>query len=93
MVLTQLFFPGLFPIREGGLNFSAQPLSKFEASQFRKNPEIMKRIIKSYELMLDFYGIVLKDRTTGALARNPKVLSRTLAILTCFRLLRTATHI
>jgi hypothetical protein len=62
----------LFPIREGGLNFSAQPLSKFEASQFRKNPEIMKRIIKSYELMLDFYGIVLKDRTTGALARNPK---------------------
>ena len=33
-------------------------------------------LIKSYELMLDFYGMVLKDRTTGELERSSNYVDR-----------------
>lgn len=66
------FIQWLFPIRESGLNFNAQPMTKYEASLFRKTPEIQKRLIKSYEMMLDFYGFVLVNKATGTISRNPK---------------------
>jgi hypothetical protein len=53
------------------MNSSAQPLSKTEAETFRNSTEIQTRLIKSYRLMLDFYGLVLADEQTGELARNP----------------------
>ena len=31
------------------------------------NPEAHKRVLKSYEMMLDFYGMRLKDPSTGML--------------------------
>jgi hypothetical protein len=46
-------------------------MSKNEAKNFRNNPEIQKRVIKSYELMLDFYGMCLVNKKTGLIARNP----------------------
>jgi hypothetical protein len=61
----------LFPIREGGMA-SIQPLTKNEAEQFKKNPEMQANLIKSYRLMLYFYGLVLKDEKTGEIERNPE---------------------
>jgi hypothetical protein len=53
------------------MNGEAQPLSKSEAQIFRTTPEIKPRIIQSYKIMLDFYGLVLLDEQTGEIARNP----------------------
>lgn len=63
----------LFPIREGGLNMESQPLSKHESQLFRNDANILSRVKDSYRLMLDFYGLVLVDEDTGAVARNPDI--------------------
>jgi len=60
---------------------SAQPLSKYEADQFRKDPQIIARALQSYELMLDFYGLVLVSKKTGVIARNPKTYKARLMFL------------
>jgi len=61
----------LFPLFEGGgMNWHADALEKEEAALMRKDPEIAIRIVKSYKMMLDFYGISLVDVTTGRLERN-----------------------
>jgi len=59
----------LFPIREDGLNHHAQRLQLHEAKSISSDPILQGRVITSYELMLDFYGMQLLDRTTGAVAR------------------------
>ncbi|KAL9652839.1 hypothetical protein ABK040_010871 [Willaertia magna] len=61
----------LFPIRLAGLNDFAQPLTFNEVKVFRKDEEIKYRFIKSYKLMLDFYGLVLEDELKGVVSRNP----------------------
>jgi hypothetical protein len=61
----------LFPIREGGMNTDSQPMSKHEASLFRSDATILNRVVQSYRLMLDFYGLVLVDDNSGQIARNP----------------------
>lgn len=33
--------------------------------KIRGNPKALNRVIKSYEMMLDFYGLKLKSRETG----------------------------
>jgi len=66
----------LFPIREDGLNHYAQRLQLHEAKTIANDPVLQGRIIKSYELMLDFYGMKLTDRTTGTLARGDNWQSR-----------------
>jgi hypothetical protein len=55
----------IFPIREEGVNFSAARLQKHELKAIRQDLTIRARVIRSYEMMLDFYGMVLKDRDTG----------------------------
>ncbi|KAL6073107.1 Opioid growth factor receptor [Balamuthia mandrillaris] len=60
----------LFPIREEGMNFRSQKLQPHEAEAIKEDPKCMERILKSYELMLDFYGMRLKDRQTGELERT-----------------------
>jgi len=60
----------LFPIREGGMNPQAQPLSKYESELFKKDSELQKKFIKSYKLILDFYGMKLIDEKTGKINRN-----------------------
>jgi len=59
----------LFPIREHGLNGYAQVLQLHEAQQIASNPQMKQRAIKSYELMLDFYGMKLVDQQ-GHIARS-----------------------
>ena len=59
----------LFPIREMGMS-SAQPLTKNEAEIFNKDEEMKKKLIKSYSLMLDFYGCKLINEENGKIERS-----------------------
>jgi len=61
----------LFPIHEQGLNHEAQKLQRHEAKAIRETPALQNRLIRSYEMQLDFYGMVV-DRKTGKVSRNPK---------------------
>ena len=56
-----------FPIREFGMNYQSQPLQRHEIEKMKDDPEIIQRIIISYELILDFYGFRLLDQETGLL--------------------------
>jgi hypothetical protein len=59
----------LFPIREHGMNVSAEPLTIHEAQAIRNDPLALARVIKSYQLMLDFYGMKLNNEKTGSVSR------------------------
>mmetsp|Transcript_16334 Transcript_16334/g.24359 ORF Transcript_16334/g.24359 Transcript_16334/m.24359 type:complete len:279 (+) Transcript_16334:357-1193(+) len=59
----------LFPTFQGsGVNRHAFKLKKKEAEYIRNNLDAAKRLISSYEMMLDFYGLCLVDRNTGKVA-------------------------
>jgi|UniRef100_A0A7S4FI99 hypothetical protein len=61
----------LFPIRELSMfNYDTQELMLHEAKRILENPQCKARLQKSYELLLDFYGMKLVDATTGQLARH-----------------------
>jgi len=61
----------LFPVFENaGMNFESSPLSKPGAAIIRSEPDCCKRVIKSYRLMLGFYGFVLEDERTGRIGRD-----------------------
>jgi len=60
----------LFPIREDGLNHHAQRLQLHEAKSISADQSLQDRIIISYELMLDFYGMKLIDKKTGEIGRG-----------------------
>lgn len=57
-------FPNYFPSR-----FNPNVLTKDEAREFRQNAELAAKVVKSYELFLDFLGLSLADKQTGAIAR------------------------
>ncbi|XP_052802415.1 opioid growth factor receptor-like protein 1 isoform X2 [Mya arenaria] len=59
----------LFPIREQGLNWDAQELQLHEAEKLRKSSKAMKRILTSYKMMLDFYGMKLTNEEDGTIER------------------------
>lgn len=63
------FIQFLFPIREPGMS-RADPLTQDEAEIFSNDDDMQKRLIKSYELMLDFYGCKLVDEKTGKIKRS-----------------------
>ncbi|KAF8442959.1 opioid growth factor receptor conserved region-domain-containing protein [Boletus edulis BED1] len=59
----------LFPIQEEGMNVDAYRLLPHEIGLMRDNEEIICRLVKSYQMMLDFYGMrMLSD--TGLLGRS-----------------------
>jgi len=61
----------LFPIKESpGMNFQSKPLQSHEIKKIKEDPQCIKRFIKSYELMLHFYGCSLEDPVTGKLKRH-----------------------
>ncbi|XP_049633096.1 opioid growth factor receptor [Suncus etruscus] len=66
----------LFPLREPGVNWHAKPLTLQEIEAFKSSPEVQKRLIQAYELMLGFYGIQLEDSTTGRVCRAPNYVAR-----------------
>ncbi|KAK2862503.1 hypothetical protein Q5P01_002036 [Channa striata] len=59
----------LFPLPEPGMNVQAPTLTKAEIQEFLSNSTAKENLLKSYELMLDFYGITLCDKETGAVSR------------------------
>ena len=59
----------LFPIREQGLNFHSSPLQPHEAKTIRESPELKTRVLVSFKIMLDFFGMDLDDE-------NPLVITR-----------------
>ncbi|XP_060551607.1 opioid growth factor receptor-like protein 1 isoform X1 [Ruditapes philippinarum] len=59
----------LFPIRESGLNWHAQELQLHEIKKIQKNKKAMKRILTSYKMMLDFYGMELENEDDGTIVR------------------------
>ncbi|KAM6494234.1 Opioid growth factor receptor (OGFr) conserved region domain containing protein [Amanita muscaria] len=63
------FIQWLFPIREHGLNFLSQPLQKHEVAVLTADPTLRRRVLRSYKLMLDFYGMQLISPETGLIGR------------------------
>ena len=51
------------------MNFESQPLQTHEIESMRADPEIIGRIVESYKLMLDFYGMRLVSLENGLLQR------------------------
>ena len=63
----------LFPVFENaGMNWESQALSQEGARQIRSDPQMSERVIRSYRLMLRFYGLRLADERTGAVERDPE---------------------
>uniref|UniRef100_A0A8H8CMD4 Opioid growth factor receptor (OGFr) conserved domain-containing protein n=1 Tax=Psilocybe cubensis TaxID=181762 RepID=A0A8H8CMD4_PSICU len=60
---------GMFPIREYGMNYESQPLQTHEIREMEADPAIIERVVQSYNLMLDFYGMRLVSAETGLLDR------------------------
>jgi hypothetical protein len=52
------------------MNYESQALQPHEITSMRSSAEIMARIMKSYEMMLDFYGMRLVSAETGLLDRS-----------------------
>lgn len=75
----------LFPIHEMGVNSEAQVLQRHEAASMMSDPVVMRRIRRSYEMMLGFYGAELKEWSTGVLRRAPNYKER-------FRNLNSRSH-
>ncbi|EDR13275.1 uncharacterized protein LACBIDRAFT_308954 [Laccaria bicolor S238N-H82] len=63
------FIQWLFPIREYGMNYESQPLQPHEIQAMKSNPVIIERVVQSYRLMLDFYGMRLISAESGLLDR------------------------
>ncbi|KAK7690365.1 hypothetical protein QCA50_007022 [Cerrena zonata] len=68
------FIQWLFPIQEYGMNMQSQPLQPHEIAAMKSDPNVKSRVLKSYRLMLDFYGMNLDFSDTGLLSRvKPEV--------------------
>lgn len=67
---TWICYGHRFPIQEYGLNYAAQPLQKHEIKAMTKDETVMRRIVTSYKLMLDFYGMRLESEATGLIVRS-----------------------
>ncbi|XP_058228847.1 opioid growth factor receptor-like protein 1 isoform X1 [Hemibagrus wyckioides] len=63
------FIQWIFPIQEKGMNYASRELSLTEIKMFREDEEMKKRLLESYKLMLDFYGIQLVNEETGEVKR------------------------
>jgi len=61
----------LFPYCDGsGMNVYASKLKPEEAEIIKQDPILQQRVVMSYKLILDFFGMKLKDSETGAIECN-----------------------
>jgi len=63
----QWLFPNLLPSVH---NLLSSALTREEAAEFRRNKFISERLVRSYTFMLEFYGMVLEDESTGKIVRG-----------------------
>jgi hypothetical protein len=54
------------------MSFHSDRLEKEEANHMRADLKSSIRLVKSYKLMLDFYGMQLLNYETGEIGRHPK---------------------
>lgn len=52
------------------MNYESQPLQPHELEALKSDPYAISRIIASYKLMLDFYGMRLVSLETGEVGRS-----------------------
>ena len=52
------------------MNPESQPLTKHEINQLKDNAEVRERMLKSYDLILDFWGFKLANPETGEVQRG-----------------------
>ncbi|KAJ7695943.1 opioid growth factor receptor conserved region-domain-containing protein [Mycena rosella] len=64
------FIQWIFPIREHGMNYQSQPLQPHEIAAMKGDQRVLERLLASYRLMLDFYGMRLVSEETGAVDRS-----------------------
>lgn len=55
-----------------GMNYSAQPLQLHEIASMKADNVVMDRFMRSYRMMLDFYGMQLLDERTGLICRSDR---------------------
>jgi hypothetical protein len=55
------------------VNWDAESLGKAEAKLIREDFDLATMFIRSYRLMLNFYGMILVDEKTGKVARHPQI--------------------
>ena len=60
----------LFPTQEMGMNEKAQVLQSDEIEQMKTDDAVKTRLQSSYAMMLDFYGMQVKDAETGEIERG-----------------------
>jgi len=58
------------------VNYAAQPLQKHEIKVMTEDGTIMRRILMSYKLMLDFYGMRLENEDSGLISRSENYAAR-----------------
>jgi hypothetical protein len=61
----------LFPTREQGLNHHAYPIQPYEIQEIRDDEDCQKRLLVSFRIMLDFYGMDLDDENPLIITRHP----------------------
>eukprot|EP01127_Copromyxa_protea_P019609 TRINITY_DN6408_c0_g1_i2.p1 TRINITY_DN6408_c0_g1~~TRINITY_DN6408_c0_g1_i2.p1 ORF type:complete len:182 (-),score=27.07 TRINITY_DN6408_c0_g1_i2:78-623(-) len=60
----------LFPLYETGVNSECPPLVAQEAEIIKSDPECRSRLVRSYQMMLHFYGMEIVDKETGSIKRH-----------------------
>ncbi|TRY58214.1 hypothetical protein DNTS_008558, partial [Danionella cerebrum] len=70
--MTHSYIQWMFPLQERGMNWEAEVLTKKEIQLFREDKEAKRKLVKSYEVMLDFYGIRLRNKDTGEVERSSR---------------------
>eukprot|EP00817_Percolomonadidae_sp_ATCC50343_P003952 CAMPEP_0117422576 /NCGR_PEP_ID=MMETSP0758-20121206/3387_1 /TAXON_ID=63605 /ORGANISM="Percolomonas cosmopolitus, Strain AE-1 (ATCC 50343)" /LENGTH=406 /DNA_ID=CAMNT_0005205277 /DNA_START=11 /DNA_END=1228 /DNA_ORIENTATION=- len=60
----------LFPMFEAGMNYCSRPLTVEEQEAMLENEDCKKRLLVSYKMMLRFYGLSLKDDSTGEIEHD-----------------------
>lgn len=64
------FIQWLFPVFENsGVNWRAYPLTRTGAAQIRCDRALSLRVLRSYRIMLRFFGLRLADEQTGRVER------------------------
>lgn len=58
------------------MNWDAAPLQRDEIDRMKAEPHILQRILASYRLMLNFYGMELVSEETGLLKRTENFAER-----------------
>ncbi|CAN7941749.1 unnamed protein product [Ixodes hexagonus] len=70
------YMPWLFPTRCKSSNPACQQLQLHEAQSMRQDPVVQGRLLRSYKMMLDFFGLALLDGVKGAVDKAPHWESR-----------------